>query len=350
MKRTKYLQVYRLIKQKIIDGEYKAGNKIPSKRVMADMLGVSTVTIENGYRCLVDEGYIISKERCGYIVSTDSREFSTNSEVIDSPVKLLELKKYEVNDDFEHSVWFKTIRKVISDYDKELFIKSDNMGCPILRNAISEYLLRYRGMFAQPEQILISSGAERLYEIAVRILGRNKIYGIEDPSYPLIQSVYDGIGIETKKLKMGTKGITTKSLSDNVFDVLHVTPFQSYPTGVTADINKRLEYLDWAVKNNGFIVEDDFNSEFFKPGNPIESLYSLDKNDLVVYINTFSKSISSSIRIGYMIIPDQLMSKYKEEMSVYSCSVPVLDQYILAEFISSGNFERHLNRKRRKMK
>ena len=170
MKNTKYLQVYRLIKQKIIDGEYKVGSKIPSKRVMADMLGVSTVTIENGYRCLIDEGYIISKERCGYIVSTDSREFSTNSEVFDSPVKLLELKKYEVNDDFEHSVWFKTIRKVISDYDKELFIKSDNMGCPILRNAISEYLLRYRGMFAQPEQILISSGAERVYEIAVRIL------------------------------------------------------------------------------------------------------------------------------------------------------------------------------------
>lgn len=350
MKNTKYLQVYRLIKQKIIDGEYKVGSKIPSKRVMADILGVSTITIENGYRCLADEGYITSKERCGYIVSADSRDFSVKSETMDNPIKLLELKKYDVNVDFEHSVWFKTIRKVISDYNKELFIKSDNMGCPVLRNAISEYLLRYRGMFAQPERILISSGAERLYEIAVRILGRDKIYGIEDPSYPIIQSVYDGIGVKTKKLKMGKKGITTKSLSNNEFEVLHVTPFQSYPTGATADINKRFEYLDWAVENNGFIVEDDFNSEFFKPGNPIESLYSLDKNDLVIYINTFSKSISSSIRIGYMIIPEQLMSKYEKEMSVYSCSVPVLDQYILAEFISSGDFERHLSRKRRRMK
>ena len=351
MTHKKYMQIYKNIKQRIINGEYKTGSKLPSKRVMADMCGCSTVTVETAYRCLADEGYIISRERCGYIVCADPADFFACGDRLVRPIKHLpETTDDLAESDLEYSVWFRTIRKVISDYGERLFIKSPNMGCAVLRNAISDYLLRYRGMYAEPERILISSGSERLYEIAVRVLGSDKVYGIEDPSYPQIEAVYSGVGAKTQKLKMGRKGITTKSLERSTFDVLHVTPFRSYPTGVTADINKRFEYLNWSLKNGGYIIEDDFNSEFFIPGNPIESLYSLDKTDSVMYMNTFSKSLSASFRIGYMIIPKQLMDIYNTKLSIYSCSVPVLDQYILAEFISSGDFERHLNRMRRKMK
>ena len=148
---------------------------------------------------------------------------------------------------------------------------------------------------------------------------------------------------------MGTDGIKSDAIKNAKIDVLHVTPFSSYPTGVTTSIHKRYEYLKWAEEGK-YIVEDDFNSEFFIPGQPIESLYSLDNRECVIYINTFSKSLSPSMRMGYMILPEELLPVYDEFLGSFSCSVPVLDQYVLAEFILSGNFERHLNRIRRKMK
>ena len=204
-------------------------------------------------------------------------------------------------------------------------------------------------MVADPRCIIIGSGAEQLYETVVKILGRELVYGIEDPSYEQIEAVYQASGANICKLKMGNEGIESPILQTSPIDILHVTPFNSYPTGVTTSLSKRIEYLKWAESGH-MIVEDDFNSEFFMPGQPIQSLYSLDHNQSVIYINTFSKSLSPSMRIGYMILPEKLLSIYEEKLGNFSCSVPVLDQYILAEFISSGNFERHLNRMRRKMK
>ena len=148
---------------------------------------------------------------------------------------------------------------------------------------------------------------------------------------------------------MGSDGIESDELLNKQFNVLHVTPFSSYPSMVTATVAKRYEYLKWAKENDGYIIEDDFKSEFFIPGNPIEPLYSLSNSERVIYVNTFSKSLSPSMRIGYMILPKSLISIYKEKLGEFSCSVPVLDQYVLAEFILSGSFERHLNRERRKM-
>jgi GntR family transcriptional regulator/MocR family aminotransferase len=203
-------------------------------------------------------------------------------------------------------------------------------------------------MVADPRAIIIGSGAEQLYEICVKILGRKMIFGIEDPSYPQIEAVYRGEGAKIQKLKMGKDGIESDALLKSRANVLHVTPFKSYPTGVTTSISKKYEYLKWA-ENGKYIVEDDFNSEFFIPGQPIETLYSLSGGN-VIYINTFSQSLSPSIRVGYMILPPHLLKEYDKKMGMFSCSVPVLEQYVLAEFIKSGSFERHLNRMRRKMK
>ena len=349
MNDKKYLNLYKSIKNKIISGEFKAGTKLPSKRVMADLSGASVITVERAYNMLNDEGYIISRERSGYFVceldifpsTGENRKFRTFSYIDDTP-------KQSGVSDFECSLWFKTIRKVISEKGDRLFEKSPNKGCAVLRNAIADYLLRYRGMFAEPERIIIGSGAEQLYESVVKILGRDKVYGIEYPSYSQIEAVYISEGACVQRLKMGSDGIVTNELEKKSFDVLHVTPFRSYPTEVTTSVLKRYEYLKWAGDKK-YIVEDDFNSEFFMPGQPIEPLYSLDTNERIIYINTFSKSLSSSMRMGYMILPRQLINAYDEFLGGFSCTVPVLDQYVLAEFISSGNFERHLNRMRRKI-
>lgn len=348
MEEKKYFNIYKIIKDRIVGGEYSPGQKLPSKRVMADHYGCSVITVETAYSMLAEEGYIVAKERSGYFVCHIDTLFASNTAPQNVQFQYLEEPTPTQHpDNFEYSLWFKTIRKVLSEKEDALFVKSPNMGCAILRNALADYLYRYRGMIAEPQRIIIGSGAEQLYETVVKILGRNLIYGIEDPSYHRIEAVYTNAGATIQKLKLKDDGIAKETLQNSPIDVLHVTPFRSYPTNVTVPISKRYEYLRWA-SNGKYIVEDDYNSEFFIPGQPIETLYALDTNESVIYMNTFSKSLSPSMRIGYMILPKHLLPIYEEKLGEFSCSVPVLDQYVLAEYISSGNFERHLNRIRRK--
>lgn len=350
MKDKKYYLLYTSLKNKIISGEYIAEQKLPSKRVMADMTGLSIITVQNAYNMLIDEGYIVSKERSGYFVCKADGFAARTGESAQASFDYVEDPPVTDSRDFEYSVWFKTVRKVISEDGDRLFVKSPSKGCAILRNAIADYLLRYRGMVAPPERIIIGSGSEQLYESIVKILGRDKIFGVEDPCYRQITAVYEGMGVKLRRLKMGNDGIESRYIAKNNFDVLHTTPFHSYPSGVTTSASRRYEYLDWAKKNNKYIIEDDFDSEFFLPGQPIQSLYSSDDAHRVIYVNTFSKSLSPSMRLGYMILPPELLKVYDEELGHYSCTVPVMEQYVLAEFISGGNFERHLNRVRRKNK
>lgn len=366
--KTKYYYLYSAIKEDILSGNLKKNEKLPSKRSLAEHLGISLITVENAYQMLKDEGYIESRERSGYFVSeiTPIKRNSKEQKKLD----LLEMdcrnaKTVEKETLFPESVYFKTVRSVLTEYGSELLEKSPNEGCAILRNAIAKYLLRYRGIFAQPEQIIIGSGAEHLYSTVVRMFGNDKVYGLENPSYQQIRMVYEGMGAKCEMLQMGKEGILSTELEHTQADILHVTPFHSYPSGVTATVRKRHEYLEWAkarridekenadVAKNRFgriIIEDDFDSEFFMPGKPIDTLYMSDDSQSVIYINTFSKSLSSSIRIGYMILPEKYLAVYRETMGDFSCTVPVLDQYVLAEFIDKGHFEQHLNRVRRQKK
>ena len=347
---SKYYYLYKEMKKDILSGSLKKGEKLPSKRTLAEHLGISLITVENAYQMLKEEGYIETRERSGYFVC----EINAAEHLEEETRKLMFLpveRKYnsDISEAFPTSLYFRTIRSVISEYGSDLLERSPNEGCAILRNSIAEYLLRYRGVFAQPEQIIIGSGAEHLYGAVVRMLGTDKIYGIEDPSYSQIQTVYETSGAHCEKLKMGSDGIISDALDATEADVLHVTPFHSYPSGVTATIGKRYEYLKWASAcKHRYIVEDDFDSEFFMPGKPIETLCRLDNSQKVIYINTFTKSLSASIRMGYMILPKHLIEQYKESSGAFSCTVPVLDQYVLAEFINKGYFEQHLNRVRRK--
>ena len=353
----KYYYIYKMIRKDIESGMIKKNEKLPSKRSLAEHLGVSLITVENAYQMLKDEGYIETRERSGYYVCEihvvgGEREKNQKLHMLSEHIEEIGDGRLQntAQDSFPYSLYFKTIRSVITEYGEELLNRSPNEGCAILRNSIASYLLRYRGIFAQPEQIIIGSGAEHLYGTVVRILGKDKIYGIEDPSYHQIREVYEGTGAVCESLPMGEGGIKSEALTESKADVLHVTPFHSFPSGVTATIGKRYEYLEWARKKHHYIVEDDFDSEFFMPGKPVETLFMLDDSNSVIYINTFSKSLSPSIRMGYMILPERLIDRYKETSGGFSCTVPVLEQYALAEFINKGYFEQHLSRVRRKKK
>ena len=361
--KSKYMYLYSAIKEDILLCTLKKNEKLPSKRSLAEHLGVSLITVENAYQMLKDEGYIESRERSGYYVTElklsgkkiqVAKELELLEEGKRKQLQFISNKKGDFISEgvnrtshFPESLYFKTVRRVLSEYGSELLEKSPNEGCAILRNAIAKYLLRYRGIYAQPRQIIIGSGAEHLYSTVVRMFGNDKRYGLEDPSYQQIRMVYEGMGAKCEMLKMGKEGMLSTELENTTADILHVTPFHSYPSGVTATVRKRQEYLEWAKRRAGIIIEDDFDSEFFMPGKPIDTLYMSDDEHNVIYINTFSKSLSSSIRVGYMILPEKHLKLYREKMGEFSCTVPVLDQYVLAEFIDKGHFEQHLNRVRR---
>ena len=351
--KSKYFYLYSMIKEDILSEVIKKNEKLPSKRTLAEHLGISLITVETAYQMLREEGYIESRERSGYYVTEFPAIYNSkeNQGFEKKELCLLEVPKdTEIysESDFPSSLYFKTVRSVLSTYNEQLLMKSSNEGCEILRNAIAKYLLRYRGIFAQPEQIIIGSGAEYLYSTIVRMFGNDKIYGIEEPSYKQIRMVYEGMGASCAGLKMGMEGILPSELEHTKADILHVTPFHSYPSGVTASVRKRYEYLEWARKRGALVIEDDFDSEFFMPGKPIDTLFLMDNSESLIYINTFSKSLSPSIRVGYMILPEKYLEVYKKNVGEFSCTVPVLEQYVLAEFIDKGYFEQHLNRVRRK--
>ena len=232
-------------------------------------------------------------------------------------------------------------------YGEKILSRSPNKGQPEFRRAIAEYLARSRDIMVDEDQILIGAGAEYLYGLTVQALRRNVLYGLEDPSYEKIEQVYLANGAKIEKLKMGVEGIETEALQKSNAQVLHVTPYNSYPSGVTASASKRREYIKWASKRNGILIEDDFDSEFTLLSKAEDTLFSL-APDSVIYMNTFSRTIAPSMRVGYMVIPKRLTEKFERNIGFYSCTVPVFDQLVLAEFISNGSFERHINRIRRK--
>ena len=361
-----YIQLYQELVQDIVSGVYAYGTKIPSKRVLADKKDVSVITVDHALELLNEEGYVQSKERSGvYVVYKDEdflEHLRKDAQVMSSAAKekhpsqekvddLLELEKEPDNaytGDFPFSVLAKTMRRVILDYDEKILIKSPNHGCQELRNEICHYLARSRGIDIQPGQVIIGSGAEYLYGLIAQMLGSGSVVALEDPSYGKIRQVYESMGHTCEMLPIRENGIATKDLEKTGAQILHVTPFNSYPSGVTVDISKKMEYLRWAKQKNRILVEDNYDSELTVSRKVEQPLFSMDEEAKVIYLNTFSRTLAPSMRIGYMILPRGMVKTFEEKLGFYSCPVPIFDQYVLAELLKSGDFERHINRVRRK--
>lgn len=348
--RPAYIQLYEFLKEDITEKVYPYGSKLPSKRVISENLGVSIITTQHSLELLIDEGYIESRERSGYFVVYREDDVFSNS----AAEKTIALPKTHLNEqsqnDFPFSVFAKTMRRVISDYGESILEKTENNGSFILRKAICDYLARSRGIKTSPEYIVIGSGAEYLYGLIVRMVGRDKKYAIESPSYEKIEKVYSAEGLTPDHLKLGEDGIRSSELKRTDANVLHISPYRSFPSGVTASASKRRQYLHWAYEHNGIIIEDDFDSEFALSKKPVETVFSISNNNRVIYMNTFTKTICPAIRVGYMVLPENLIDSFKEKAGFYSCTVPSFEQYVLAEFINGGDFERHINRIRRKLR
>lgn len=341
-----YMALYRAVREDITDGVYPYGVRIPSKRQMSERTGVSVITVEHAYDLLMEEGYLEARERSGYFVVYQADSSFPVAEKIEQRAPHYSIESEEER--FSFSVYGKAVRTVLSRWGEAIWTMSPHFGMEELREALSAYLARSRGMTVSPAQIVIGAGTEYLYHLIIQGLIGGRQVALESPGYPKARDVYEAYHIETESLPLGKEGILTTALQSSCAEVLHVTPFHSYPTGITATVSKRQEYIRWAVARKGLIIEDDFDSEFTLLSKAEDTLFSLAPEGLVVYMNTFSQTIAPSVRVGYVVIPRPLLSLFQKRVGFYSCPVPVLDQLVLSELLDKGDFERHINRVRRR--
>lgn len=351
-----YKELYQKIKQNILEGALRTGEKLPSKRTLAQNLGISTITVENAYDQLISEGYLFSQEKKGYYVSDiKNNQIQQNSS---NPKLNIHIKKntsyyfdFSSNTvetkNFPFSTWAKISREVLSYKQEDVLQVSPSSGVQELRNAIAQHLFSFRGMSVDPDQIIIGAGTENLYEILIKLLGSDKIFCIENPGYSKIKKVYEINKVKYVYANLDSDGLKIEELKKSDSNIAHISPNHHFPTGITMPVSRRYEILNWAnEKSDRYIIEDDYDSEFRQNGIPIPTLQSIDTSEKVIYMNTFSKSIASTIRISYMVLPAHLANLYYRTLDFYSCPVPTFEQYTLAKFISEGHFEKHINRMR----
>lgn len=407
LRQPAYLQLYNQIRNDITSGICPYHSKLPSKRFLASETGTSVITVEHAYDLLADEGYIESRERSGYYViykenelfpvapstgdvvpailgsatgglhpasgstapagasvnagrivpvsgspapagasAADDGAFSDLHEITDIPIRGPIVTPEQ--EQFPFNILARKARKVLSEYGESLLERSPNSGTVLLREAIARYLARSRRINVSPDQIIIGSGSEYLYNLIVQILGRERTFALEDPSYEKIRLVYEASGVHCELLPMDREGVRLSALRCSEATVLHVTPFNSYPSGITATASRRAGYIKWAASKDRYIIEDDFDSEFSMSTKAEDTLFSLEPQRSVIYMNTFTRTISPAVRVGYMVLPAEQCAAMLEKISIYSCTVPVFTQHLLAELIDSGDFERHINRVRRR--
>ena len=336
-----YEALYRCIREDILSGKLSPGEKLPSKRALSQHLEVSKITVEAAYEQLLSEGFLRSQEKVGYFVEAVVRT---------EPVRALPAQPVPPADPspeterFPFSVWSRLQREVVLDYGEKLLLPMPNTGIPELRSAIARHLGDFRGMTVDPEDILVGAGTDFLYNILIQLLGREKCYGVEDPGYGKIRNIYKAGGVRCVHIGMDSRGVVPDGLGE--VQVLHISPSHHYPTGLVTPRDRRLELLRWAQRTGGWIVEDDFDSEFRFDARPLSAMYTMDP-ERVIYMNSFSKSLAPSIRISYLILPKSLMGRFRKELGFYSCTVASFEQYTLARFLSRGHFEKHINRTRR---
>ncbi len=343
-----YEALYRCIRGDILSGALRPGEKLPSKRALAENLEVSKITVEAAYSQLLSEGYICSREKVGYFVETVERRAPVPAAPVRRPKEdaacLLDLTA-NGTEQFPFSVWSRLQREVMLDFGEALLAPLPNRGVPELRQAIAGHLAAFRGMRVDPENILIGAGTDFLYNLLIQLLGREKVYAVEEPGYGKIRKIYAAGGVQTVSAAMDDRGVIPESLGSA--DVLHISPSHHFPTGIVTPVSRRRELLDWANRGEKWIIEDDYDSEFRFDAHPVPAMQSLDDGGRVIYMNSFSKSLAPSIRISYMVLPAGLMAAFQQKLGFYSCTVPSFEQYTLARFLSRGFFEKHINRMRK---
>ena len=350
-----YEYLYKCIRDDILMGRIKAGDKLPSKRSFAKHLGVSVITVENAYTQLLIEGYVSSVEKSGFYVTSLERSGKAKGPV---PKGLIEEEfEYSYFSDlrsnrlqrlnFPFSTWARLMRYTISSYDDALLKTVPYNGIYELREALCTYLHNNKGMNVEPYQIFIGSGTEYLYSRLIQLFGTDTRWAIANIGNQKIANIYDMYNAKWSFVDTDNMGPLVESLIRHRSNVVHISPANNFPIGNVMQVKRRQELLAWAeASSERYILEDDYDSEFRYKGAPIEPVYAMDTAGRVIYLNTFSKTLIPSLRISYMVLPPELVERYQKKLSFYSGTVSSIEQYTLAHFIRDGYYERHINHMR----
>lgn len=347
------MQIYNHIKREIWNENIKAGSRLPSHRNLSLQLGVSRNTVECAYQQLIAEGYVESKPKRGLFVSyvdyDVKQHTSTNKQTIDTFTPL-ETFHYDFSHgsidipSFPLSTWRKVMSHSLLQYENELFRQEDPQGEWQLRHEISQYLYEARGVHCTPDQIIIGAGTQQLLSLLLQLLPNDCTYGIENPGFHRVRAILQSYHVSIHPIPLCDKGIRIPDLYTSDANVVYVTPSHQFPCGMIMPLSERMELLKWANEKQGYIIEDDYDGEFRYIGKPIPSLQGLDQNDRVIYMGTFSKSFLPSIRMSYIVLPNTLLSMYREHGTIFKQTVSKMQQLAFSNFMKQGYWERHLNR------
>ena len=350
-----YEQIYRQIRQKIEDGILGAGEKLPSKRKMADHLRVSLRTIENAYAQLEVEGYLEAVEKKAYYVRLAERiafnpalnapveEFASAQNKPDGYQFDLKTNKVSVAD-FPFPIWTRLTRESLRNRDKSWLEPSHPQGNRALRQEIVNYLRQFRNIDVSVDQIILGAGSEYLLGLITELLPTCS-FALEDPNYSKPAKIFHSRKVEYKVFPMDSEGIQVDALKNSSASVVLTTPSHHFPLGTVMSVNRRMQLLQWAASaDERYLIEDDYDSEFRFALRPIPALHSLDRRDKVIYMNTFTRTLAPSLRIAYLVLPQKLAARYVRDLMFYACTVSEFEQMTLRSFLKDGHYERHLNR------
>lgn len=360
-----YRQIYEYIKNEIKEGKLQRNEKLPSTRSLAEYLQVARSTVDTAYAQLLAEGYIEARPYKGYyICDIDGLldmylvgEKNSIKNSVDFQMDADEVQAYYQYDfsphaismkDFPFATWKKITKDILVDANSEMFALGDAQGDLSLRETICRYLHSARGVNATPSQIIIGAGTDYLLMLLEKVLGREISVAMDNPTYKRAYQVFQSFAYHIRLLKMDESGMDMQALYESDAKVAYVMPSHQYPTGVVMPIGRQMELLKWAEQEEDrYLIEDDYDSEFRYKGKPIPALQASDRQGKVIYMGTFSKSIAPAIRVGYLVLPENLLDKYKKNCGCYASTVSRIDQRILDEFIRDGYFERYLNKMRK---
>lgn len=355
-KKPLYEQIYAYIRQEIRTGGLKALDRLPSTRNLAEHLKVSRSTTQMAYEQLLAEGYIESAPYRGYFVAKMEELVETGSQIqgemktseAPSSGYLVDFSPRGIDlDSFPYNTWRKLSRNTLVDDNKEMFHSGNPQGEPGLREAIRSYLHSARGVNCSAEQIIVGAGSEYLLMLLSQVLGLGHRIAMENPTYKQAYRVFASLGYEVCPVEMDGYGMEPSLLKKSGADVAYVMPSHQFPTGIVMPIGRRQELLRWAEAGaDRYLIEDDYDSEFRYKGKPIPALQGMDRSGRVIYLGTFSKCIAPAIRVSYLVLPPELLKRYREKAGFYASTVSRIDQNILYQFLAQGHFERHLNRMR----
>lgn len=368
-------RICELLRLKIDTGEISPGQKLPSTRALAADLGFSRSTVVSAYEQLASEGYIETAPGARAQVALN---FVPSAKVHQPPIQtrrdaqrslsvygqrtaalhlpaLPEIKTDDINflygaiaqEDFPKLMWRKLYNQALMKRQAHLYYAAPE-GALELRAELQDYLLRARGLSCTKEQIIIVQGAQQGIDLCARLLvdpGTEVL--MEEPSYLRALRAFESIGAHVKPIPVDDQGLMTSLLPDTTAALTYVTPSHQFPLGSVLSIGRRRELLAWASKNRSWIIEDDYDSEFRYGLKPTQTLHSLDADGSVVYIGTFSKTLSPQLRLGYLVVPPELVDVFRQAKQLTDRHAPSTEQLVIANLIKSGAYERHIRRVRR---